>query len=617
MKKVFLSIITLSTLLYGFAQSEKYEVSIDLTASADDKLPVVIKTPEVSLDTVEYHMPKIVPGTYSISDFGRFVSEFKASDAEGNELPFEKISTNKWRIISKGQLKEISYLVDDTWESFEGYEDNVVFEPGGTNINADQQTFIINTFGFIGYIDGLKALPFELKVNHSEEIFGATALRKKALSTTQDVFYASDYNFLADGPILYSVPDTVTRVIAGAEILVSVVSPNNVLTAKEVMDNIYDLMVAQSEYLGGQLPVDRYAYLINLFDSTPLSRARGALEHSYSSVYNLPEANAERIGQIVRDVAAHEFLHIVTPLNIHSKEIGDFDYITPQMSKHLWLYEGVTEYASVHVQVKHGLFDGDRFLEEIKSKLHSADGYPNVSFTEMSSKILDPEFEPMYGNVYEKGALIGMCLDLYIMKYSNGEKSLQWLMAELSKKYGKDISFDDKELFDVITDLTSPEIREFFTTYVEGNTPLPIQEVLGWAGVDYVEEIPYKEVTLGDVGYAFTENRELMVADLSESNAFAEKIGLMEGDILMSIQGQEVKITNVRRLLVEIREATKPGEKMVFVVSREIKGKTKTKKLKAKAMEIEEVEKHNLNFSEKPSTDQEELLRKWIGDDRS
>ncbi|MFT6881969.1 MAG: C-terminal processing protease CtpA/Prc, partial [Marinoscillum sp.] len=99
--------------------------------------------------------------------------------------------------------------------------------------------------------------------------------------------------------------------------------------------------------------------------------------------------------------------------------------------------------------------------------------------------------------------------------------------------------------------------------------------------------------------------------------AFAEKIGLMEGDILMSIQGQEVKITNVRRLLVEIREATKPGEKMVFVVSREIKGKTKTKKLKAKAMEIEEVEKHNLNFSEKPSTDQEELLRKWIGDDRS
>ncbi len=614
MKKVFLSLITLSTLIYSFAQTEKYEVSIDLTASANDKLPVVIKTPAVSTDTVEYHMPKIVPGTYSISDFGRFVSEFKASDAEGNELPVEKITTNKWRIISNGQLKEISYLMDDTWESFEGYEDNVVFEPGGTNINAEQQTFIINTFGFIGYLDGLKTLPYELKVDHSEAIFGATALEKKAISTTQDVFYASDYNFLADGPILYSIPDTVTRMIAGAEILVSIVSPNKVLTAVEVMDNIYDLMVAQSEYLGGKLPVDRYAYLINLFDDIPLSQARGALEHSYSSVYNLPEANADRIGQIVRDVAAHEFLHIVTPLNIHSKEIGDFDYITPQMSKHLWLYEGVTEYASVHVQVKYGLFDGDRFLEEIKSKLNSADRYPNVSFTEMSSKILDPEFEPMYGNVYEKGALIGMCLDLYIMKYSNGEKNLQWLMAELSKKYGKNVSFDDEELFDVITNLTSPEILDFFTTYVEGNTPLPIEEVLDWAGVDYVEEIPYKEITLGDVGYSFTENRELMITDLSESNAFAKNMGFKEGDIIKSIQGQEMKLSNMRRLLSEIKDETKPGDKMVFEVSREIRGKVKTKKLKAKAMELEAMEKHNLSFSDNPSNEQKELLRKWIGD---
>ena len=52
---------------------------------------------------------------------------------------------------------------------------------------------------------------------------------------------------------------------------------------------------------------------------------------------------------------AHEFLHIVTPLAIHAQQINDFDFYSPSMSKHLWLYEGVTEYTSVLVQVQQGL----------------------------------------------------------------------------------------------------------------------------------------------------------------------------------------------------------------------------------------------------------------------
>ena len=304
--------------------------------------------------------------------------------------------------------------------------------------------------------------------------------KKKVLRWTRITLMT--INFLADGPIMYSEPDTITKKIANAEVIVSVYSPNDVLSAADVMDKVYDLMEAQSQYLGGNLPVERYAYLIYLNDSRTLSGAMGALEHSYSSVYSLPEAGVDRIGQTVRDVAAHEFFHIVTPLNIHSKEIGEFNYIEPEMSKHLWLYEGVTEYSSMHVQVKYNLYSPEVFLEEIQRKLVVADRFPSdVAFTEMSEKILEPDYAKMYSNVYYKGALIGMCLDLYLIKYSNGEKDLQWLMRELAKKYGKQVSFDDDELFDVITDLTYPEIGEFLNTYVGGNEPLPIEKVL-WMG---------------------------------------------------------------------------------------------------------------------------------------
>jgi predicted metalloprotease with PDZ domain len=87
--------------------------------------------------------------------------------------------------------------------------------------------------------------------------------------------------------------------------------------------------------LGGELPIDKYAFLFYFTDKPSLSGASGALEHSYSSFYFLPEADTSAIAQEVRDVAAHEFFHIVTPLSIHSKEIGEFDFNNPKMSKHL------------------------------------------------------------------------------------------------------------------------------------------------------------------------------------------------------------------------------------------------------------------------------------------
>jgi predicted metalloprotease with PDZ domain len=70
-----------------------------------------------------------------------------------------------------------------------------------------------------------------------------------------------------------------------------------------------------------------------------------ALEHSYSSVYYSPQARADKVSDEITGLSCHEFFHIVTPLNIHSEEISNFNFDTPKMSKHLWLYEGLTEYA--------------------------------------------------------------------------------------------------------------------------------------------------------------------------------------------------------------------------------------------------------------------------------
>ncbi len=594
------------------AQTDQYEVTLDLVNVADDQIPVTILTPKIEEEEVEFHMAKIVPGTYSISDFGRFITDFQAFDSAGNTLDVEKIATNKWQIQNATSLRKITYKAHDTFDRFEEYDSNFIFEPGGTNIEADNKIFVINTFGFVGYLAGYKFKPFTLRVQHTSDIAGATALESVSLSDSLDVFTARDFNFLADGPLMYNVPDIATKKLANAEVIVSVYSPNKRLSADEVMDRISDLMEAQSQYLGGQLPVDRYAYLIYLMDGQPLG-GMGALEHSYSSVYTLPDANADQIGQTVRDVAAHEFFHIVTPLNIHSEEIGNFDYIDPKMSKHLWLYEGCTEYAAMHVQVKYDLYDRDTFLEQVKEKIQVRDQFPtDVPFTEMSEKILESDYEPMYTNVYYKGALIGMALDLYLLKLSEGAYDLQNLMRDLAKKYGPSRSFDDDALFGEIESLTYPEIREFLDTYVSGDSPLPIPEILSWAGVSYLPFEEYQDFTLGNIGLALGENQEIVISDISDLNDFGKAMGYEEGDVLLEFQGEEISLANINAVLDNYTEGLEVGDKIKITVRREVKGEEKEVKLKAKAMQITKENRHVLRFDDNATPEQLKVREAWL-----
>lgn len=611
MKSILVTILT--AISFIVSSQEIYQVTIDLTKANEDKVPVEILVPAIESETIEYHMAKIVPGTYSISDFGRFVTDFKALDSVGNELAFKKSSTNRWVIDNAKRLSKITYWIEDSFDDFSGYGRNKIFEPGGMSIESDKDVYVINTFGFIGYLDGLKFQPYDLTIKHSEKTFGATSLKKTNSTPTSDTFNATNFNFLADAPIMYCEPDTVTKTIAGADILVSVYSPNNRLKASDVMDNIDDLMEAQAKYLGGQLPVDRYAYLIYLFDGQSISGAMGALEHSYSSLYTLPEMDPQRISQTVKDVAAHEFFHIVTPLNIHSEEIGDFNYIDPKMSQHLWMYEGVTEYASHHVQVKYGLYGVENFLSEMQGKMSQQDQYNvDIPYTEFSQNILEPKNERRYGDVYAGGALIAMCLDLTIIKSTNGEKDLQAVLRELSKQYGPNKSFKDSELFSEIEKITNADVKAFLDKHVGGDKPLPYEQVLGWAGIKYSPENNDMVITAGRFSPGLNDQDEIFVSSTDNLNSFGKSLGFKKGDVLLKWSGAEVTPDTFGQIIQDFYSNTEKGDKITLLVRRTVKGKTKEVKLKAKAELVKSTQKHSLELIQDPSEDQQFIKNVWL-----
>ena len=135
--------------------------------------------------------------------------------------------------------------------------------------------------------------------------------------------------------------------------------------------------------------------------------------------------------------------------------------------------------------MKYGEMSNEDYLKLIDSKLRNAKQYNDtLAFTTMSSGCLD-KYKDQYGNVYQKGALIGLCLDIQLRYLSRGKYGIQDLMKDLSKTYGKEKSFKDEELFNKITQLTYPEIGIFFKRYVAGNEPLPIKETLALVGIEF------------------------------------------------------------------------------------------------------------------------------------
>lgn len=609
--KKLIMIAVIFTAFNSIAQSIK--VNADLINVKNDQIKVEIEVPNYNDNVLTYKMPKMVPGTYSIYDFGRFIHQFKAYDKNGSELNYTKPDINTWKIENANNLAKISYWVEDTYDTDSA---NVVFEPAGVNFE-ENKNFVLNLHGLVGYFDGKKKSKYELKISKPSQLYGSTALIATSANNTTDVFEIDNYMDLVDSPIMYSVPDTTIMNIGGTEILVSVYSPKQLVKSNFIASEIKEILVAAKDYLGGKLPIQKYAFIIYLFNGKSKSGSAGALEHSYSSMYFLQEIKQENIANQIRDIAAHEFYHIITPLTIHSEEIGDFDFNEPKMSKHLWLYEGVTEYTSDYVQLKQGLITFNDFLERMKMKLKISQKFFNdtLPFTHMSKTCLH-EHKEQYGNVYEKGALIGFCLDVELRYLSNGNMGLQDVINYLSKKYGKTKSFRDEDLFAEITSITYPEIGIFFEKYLNQPNPLPIESTLMKLGINYIKNAEKLDFSFGNVAIAYDKpfSNYLFIKNITGMNEFGKKIGYQEGDELVSLNGKSLLPNNFENTIVDWKKTVKKGDKVVVKVQRtDVNGKKEIVVLKTKAFKVTQVQDYLIEPIEKLTELQKKIRNAWIG----
>jgi predicted metalloprotease with PDZ domain len=568
MKHIFIILFFFSIHLSLVAQNE-YRYSIDLTHVSNDKIKVTLACPKIKETKAVFIMPKVIPGTYSLKEYGRFLSEVKGYDANGKLIKVQKKKNLFY--INKGadRLVKLEYLVDDTWDDRDLTK--FIFQPGGSNIEAGKN-FVINHHAFEGYFEGYKDMPFKVEIIKPDFMFGSTALKMENINKSKDLLTASNYVQLVDNPVMYCKPDTASFFAGNARIYTSVYSVNGIVKADSISKWFKPLVASLKNFMG-ELPVKEYHFILYFAtDSQVVKTTRpglsgyGALEHNLCSFYFLPEMkNQEDVKEMVLDVAAHEFLHTLTPLNLHSREIADFNFKDPKMSQHLWLYEGVTEYFSWLVRVQNGLVSEEDFIKEIKDKLKRAEAYGLFSYTEMSKNVLLPEYQAKYSDVYQKGAVTAMLLDQLLLKKSSGKYGLKHLIIDLMKKYGPEKPFDDDQLFADIISMTYPEVGDFINRYYKVGEALPMIEYMNWYGYDY---IPYQEMTcyyvLGGFSYNFNADGQLKFLTVMPLG-----IDLKPNDILLNVNGEKVESKNISFIVERYFMSNPSPSKLTLTILRD------------------------------------------------
>ncbi|WP_422349291.1 peptidase M61 [Flagellimonas sp.] len=555
---------------------------LDLVNLENDKVEVTIDPGRFVRDTVIYRLPRVVQGTYAVSDFGKYIEGLKGMDYDGNELAGTKQDTNTWVFANAQNLDKITYWVNDTFdqEIEGGIGAEVPFSPSGTNIEPKQ--VMLNLHGFVGYFDSLKNNAYQIGItapdtfNYTSPLQEINTSKSEDGKTTTSVFYANRYFEVTDNPMMYGETEVEEFMVGDIKIVLSVFSPNGVHTAKEIKETVHKMMLAQKEYLGDLDSTPRYDVLLYLSDTEKEDSPKGfgALEHHTSTVVVLPEnMQPEALAESMIDVVAHEFFHIVTPLSVHSEDVHYFDYNEPTFSKHLWLYEGVTEYFAQHFQVYEGLIDEPEYFSRTTQKINgSRSNYDDsMSFTQMSENILESPYKENYANVYLKGALIGMCVDILMRENSNGQRSLRSLMAELSAKYGKNKPFVDDNLVAEITAMTYPAVGEFLNTHVVGTTPIDYDAFFEKVGLHFGEaevKTNYIQNAGNLIVGADREKGGIKFNDLVTNNSFWAENGAQPNDLFKSINGTEVNLANANQVFGEVF-SWKPGKEIEVVLLRE------------------------------------------------
>jgi predicted metalloprotease with PDZ domain len=460
------------------------------------------------------------------------------TDKKGSKMRVKRTGS-QFIIYHAQQLASITYEVKQSFGD-KKFWDNMI-PCGGTVFSKED--FLINYQLITGYFKGYEQLPIRVTIKHPPHLYGSTAQQLTNRQIGEDHFYVDNYAALIDQPIIYHQPDTASFQVADTRFYIAVHNAKNRHSADSIKPQLQKIMDSLFLFMG-RFSMKEYHFLFYLFDGQKVGKLtkaglNAALEHRNS--YMLTSYEITHFSVMIpflNYITAHEFLHTWAPLHIHSNKTEPYPFNQPEnLSAHLWLHEGVTDYLAAQFCEEYGFPTNNsmsghiRFASKGKKRSFSASSrhIAESNMFNFLSKVMQ------IGKAYSRGQVIGLCLDVALLKRSNGELSLHDVMVKLSHDYYYGKPFEEDQLFKIIAAYSYPEMETLLKQYIDGKELPPYQEALHAMGKRYIAR-GERISSYGKFQLEYDKRtRNIYVAKYGKNT-----LGLHAGDSIIAVQYAKV-----------------------------------------------------------------------------
>jgi predicted metalloprotease with PDZ domain len=533
-------------------------------------LEVEIVAKNVTGPILRFAMPAWAPGRYAIYDFAKNVQEFNAEGANGQMLPWTQPDKQTWTVNTSdcGGTVVVRYKVfaNDLTGSFSQFD---------TSHGA------INGASVFMYLTGNKPDPLTLTIHPPQDWKIVSGF---SMSLSETTFRVPNYDILVDTPIEIS-PDCWVKEFEedGKTFRVAVHSygsgPGDDASRAALVEGIKKIVYSEM----AMMPEPDFNHYTFLFHFDPGLAMGDGMEHLNSTdIIVRGSLSGSGLSQAL-ETAAHEFFHLWDVKRLRPVGLGPFNYSREVYTRSLWFVEGITTYYSYVNLLRCGIWSRQEFLarqaDEVRTlredpgrRLMSAESSSfHAWFYDRSPQMQETNFANSTISYYNKGALLGMLLDLEIRSATRGEKSLDDVMRLMYQKfyegpatsyYLRGRGYTEKDILDAVDQVSGADFRQFFQQYVAGTAPLPYTQILAKAGLALdVATSPQATPSLGVL--VEPVDTGLRIFSVTPGGA-ADRAGLSRDDVLISVDDQSLATDNLSDRL----SIYTPGAKVLLEVER-------------------------------------------------
>lgn len=562
---VTLTVLTLALAspLDGARMPEPISYTLRFAAPQTQYVEVEALVPTDGLPTLELMMAVWTPGSYLVREYSRNVESVSASTENGEPLPVEKTTKNRWRIATRNAARIVArYRVYSREMSV---RTNWI-DAGFALVNG-APTFLTRA--------GAEKRPHDVRLVLPEGWQVSVSPLPRIAGGGEHAYRAEDFDTLVDSPLYAGNGRAYPFEAGGKPHVLLNEGEGSVWDGPRSAADAEKIVRAQIAFWG-EAPYPRYVFF-NL-----LTEAGGGLEHKNAcTLMSSRWRTRTREGYLDwLGLVSHELFHAWNGKRLRPAELGPFDYEREVYTRSLWIVEGITSYYGDLLLHRAGFSTRKQYLKSLSQSIETLQTTPGRLVQPVDEASFDAWIK-LYRrdentsnstiSYYTKGEVVAFLLDARIRRSTGGRKSLDDALRLAYHRFSGERGFTGEEFRRVLEEVAGTGLGDWLMPVLTTTGELDYREALDWYGLRFASGEPEKkesgepqELPAGWLGMDVETQEGRLVVTQVKRDTPAYEAGVNVDDEVLAIDDYRVPPDGIESRL----KAYRPGEKATLLVAR-------------------------------------------------